>query len=711
MPTDSTSTVRSAALETLAIPALYGFAVAQPMLALLGNQVGYFTANQYNAAAIGAFAIIIGLLFPLTLMAITFAGRLVKEKFFTGLLSLIMGALWVLIALPFLKPMPGGVALIVALALAVGLVWLTWKKPGFQGFLRFAALALPCFVLLFVFASKATPLIFEKQSSYAPIVQADTSKAYPPVVVVFWDELPINTLLDTEGKIDRERYPHFAEFADHATWYANTNSVGGSTIWAIPAMLTGQIPEHSELHTPRQRQTNLFTLLGQTHSFANVSEKHTTLCPPTLCKHGKCRPFKKVMGSMDDLTIIYLHLIAPRDWEANLPDVSNNWGNFAKAAPVGSKPNPPDKPQSVAERRAERDRKNQEMAVPNHKRNLFLRFLKRIEPYEAGQGKPPFYFMHIVFPHVPYNYMASGKYYSIAAYRYFTTWKDQRETYYDYQRHMLQVGATDELMGQLITRLKEQGLYDNAVIVIAADHGVDWGAVGTERRKLQAQNHVNVMRVPLFIHTPGQKKSRVDRREILTRDILPTIADMLKLPLQGKVDGQSLLSPNYVPAKQVRIIDNVGKDWWTFPVASHAEKAALLHRKAAWFGTGKPQKVFTTAPFFHPLIGRKIGTVQASDWQYELAAPQNYDAVDLASDFTPAQIEGWISPDASGRYPQDMAVAVNDVIRATYPYFKPEEKRLRFETMVPEESFVAGSNAIRLFAIEAGGQLREIKRR
>ena len=40
------------------------------------------------------------------------------------------------------------------------------------------------------------------------------------------------------------------------------------------------------------------------------------------------------------------------------------------------------------------------------------------------------------------------------------------------QRHLLQAGYTDRLVGQILEQLEEVDLYDDAAVVVTADHGI-----------------------------------------------------------------------------------------------------------------------------------------------------------------------------------------------------------------------------------------------
>jgi hypothetical protein len=69
------------------------------------------------------------------------------------------------------------------------------------------------------------------------VVPAD---ARVPVVMLFFDEFPLTSLLDSRGRVDRRLYPNLARFAREATWYRNATGIGPFTPYAVPAMLTGR---------------------------------------------------------------------------------------------------------------------------------------------------------------------------------------------------------------------------------------------------------------------------------------------------------------------------------------------------------------------------------------------------------------------------------------------------------------------------------------
>ena len=106
--------------------------------------------------------------------------------------------------------------------------------------------------------------------------------ATPPVVIVIFDQLPLISLLDADGRIDPALYPHFAALASESTWFRNASAVAEYTSFALPAILTGNYPELGRLPVAADYPENLFTLLGGRYRL-HVQEPLTELCPAALC--------------------------------------------------------------------------------------------------------------------------------------------------------------------------------------------------------------------------------------------------------------------------------------------------------------------------------------------------------------------------------------------------------------------------------------------
>ena len=118
------------------------------------------------------------------------------------------------------------------------------------------------------------------------LLAAPAAEARPrtPVVVVLFDELPINSLLGRSGRLDYVRYPHFAALARQSTWYSNATTAADASKWAIPSVLDGRLPRRALNPTAGAHPQNLFTLLHRNGYDLHVEEEATDLCPYPNCR-------------------------------------------------------------------------------------------------------------------------------------------------------------------------------------------------------------------------------------------------------------------------------------------------------------------------------------------------------------------------------------------------------------------------------------------
>ena len=99
-------------------------------------------------------------------------------------------------------------------------------------------------------------------------------------------------------------------------------------------------------------------------------------------------------------------------------------------------------------------------------------------------------------------------------------------------RYRLQVGFVDRFVGRLLDRLVETNVLDKCLLIVTADHGVSFRP-GHSRRVPDADNLADIASVPLFIKLPGQKRGRIDDRNVESVDIFPTIAESLGIELSA----------------------------------------------------------------------------------------------------------------------------------------------------------------------------------
>ncbi len=97
----------------------------------------------------------------------------------------------------------------------------------------------------------------------------------------------------------------------------------------------------------------------------------------------------------------------------------------------------------------------------------------------------------------------------------------------------------DHHFGQIMAQLEGRGLLEDSIIVVTSDHGQMFG----EHEKWVHRNSLyeEVLRVPLFIRYDGvTRKGHVAAAPVTTMDLMPTILNLVGLPIPNGLDGLSL---------------------------------------------------------------------------------------------------------------------------------------------------------------------------
>jgi len=94
----------------------------------------------------------------------------------------------------------------------------------------------------------------------------------------------------------------------------------------------------------------------------------------------------------------------------------------------------------------------------------------------------------------------------------------------------------DQSIGAVLNALKESGMENNTMVIFLSDHGAAFPFS-------KAQCYLNSSKTPLMVKWPGKiKPGSVDSTHFVTGiDLMPTIMEMVGLPLIPKLDGQSFL--------------------------------------------------------------------------------------------------------------------------------------------------------------------------
>jgi arylsulfatase A-like enzyme len=129
----------------------------------------------------------------------------------------------------------------------------------------------------------------------------------------------------------------------------------------------------------------------------------------------------------------------------------------------------------------------------------------------ANKQRPFFLWVHLHDPHAPYP------------------------TSYDRA-----VASADAAVGKLVSFLRSQSLYDDALIVIASSQGESLGAHGEETHGIFLYDET--IHVPLVLKLPkNQMAGKQIRNRARLLDIAPTVLAVAGLPTPAQMQGQSLM--------------------------------------------------------------------------------------------------------------------------------------------------------------------------
>lgn len=508
--------------------------------------------------------------------------------------------------------------------------------------------------LVIVIAALAVPLLAiatarlraGDEQARGAAAQLTQPAAEPPsvVVVLTFDEFPIDAARLPDGRIDPARFPNLAALVGTATWFPNAQAVHDETREALPALLDARLPGPGGRADWRHHPKNLLTLFGERGWRIVASEEASNLCPPRLCPGASAR---------------------------RKPTLEN---------------------------------------IKSGRKERLERWIAEIR---RRPGRT-LYYKHLLLPHLPWIYLPSGRETRVTLDRLANVagFADPWLTLHNEQRQLLQIGFVDHELGKLIGRLRRLGLFDRALIAIAADHGISFDLGVADRRRVTPSNVDEVAPVPFIVKAPGQRTGLVVRGLVQTIDFTPTIAYLAGLSLDWQADGvpaferaKRRLRFVAMPTREFRGRVRITVDEWL------RRRRANIARRARAFGSGPASALLLGSPWSRvyrfgdgaQLIGAeaaRLATQGPARVRAVLSEPQLYARVDKRRPLLPVQVAGRI---VGGRANErrDLAVAVNGRIVAVGRSFRMQNGRHRlygdselFSLIVPESALRDGFNRV-----------------
>jgi hypothetical protein len=577
-------------------------------------------------------------------------------------------------------------ALVLLLAVVAASAVAYTRAPIVERYLVWTAPAAIVFAAIFLVFTPVRTLVLPS----ATVVHAYEAGTQTSVIFVVLDELSLPTLLTPAGEVDAEAFPGFARLADTSTLYPNATTVSHATRHALPALLTGRLPSHGGIApTASSYPDNLFTLLAHSRDLA-VYETVTELCPLDLCGETAISATSRDSSLLRDTGVIYLHLALPsgpaKRW---LPPLADRWAGFADGG--DALPAATGSPDEVA-------------VGPDWHHDPVPVYRELILPSVEAASEPSLWFAHLMLPHVPWRFLPSGQHYQGRAYNT-PGWSPETERWsadphlpdLAIQRYLLQTQLTDHLIGETLDMLEEEGMTDDVLLIVTADHGLAFEP-GLKRRALEDETVTHILSVPLFVKYPGQRQAKIDDRNAEIIDIVPTIADVLDVALPWETDGASLAGDD--PQRPVKRY-GAGGETELPPTINDLDSAAERLRRPFGGSFATPYAIGE----HRDLHGERVPAVaDVDDLTVRLDRRDDYDNVDLDAAFVPARVTGSLL----GSEPGDrfhLAVAVNGRIAGLTVTHVRRDGTVGFGAMIDPAMMRTGANRIDVHLVDEDGTL------
>ncbi|QOY84987.1 sulfatase [Paludibaculum fermentans] len=180
------------------------------------------------------------------------------------------------------------------------------------------------------------------------------------------------------------------------------------------------------------------------------------------------------------------------------------------------------------------------------------------------RGRPEFLFLNLMDAHWPYNppppfknrFMTPTKDRTSAEFYEIVKLVDQEKRVVTPQEREELVAAydsgiayVDHELGRLFQMLRANGLFDNSLIIVSADHGEVFG----ERSLMEhgVSVYQDQVHVPLIVKYPGQKARQDVAVTVSLVDLFPTVLDVLGAPVPRRLAGITLRKADKLAARPV----------------------------------------------------------------------------------------------------------------------------------------------------------------
>jgi hypothetical protein len=710
---------RDAIRTFLELFALAGLAITEPILSAFGDSPETFVFHGSDRADIIWFAVLVAFVPALVLWAIEqglrlinpVAGRVAHLVFAGGLIALLC------IRIGRQQDLLSGPALaVVAVLVGVAAVLAFHRFTAARQWLAIMCVAPIAFIGLFLLSSPASALLRSQDVAAAEV----TVREPRSVIMIVWDEWPVNSIIGADGRIDERLFPNLAALANDGVWFRNATTVANATTSAVPALLSGRDPVDGLAPVASDHPENLFTLLADRMDL-EVKESVTALCPRSFCddpfvdspaaSHRKESPTVTSRATglhaiLDDAKALYRSMISV-DGEVDGPQ-----GFVEETSTRSTSTTRPQQTSAAVNEAAGQSDRNR--GFPVLELAGFEGLLESIERNE----KPTLHYLHLQFPHSPYRFLPDGRVYSNTAFGFADILGDRAPDPYDAdaarQRLVLQVGYLDTLVGRLVKRLRATGLYDESIVTITSDHGAGF-VPGKPNRSLGSEVapelYPDLLYVPLIMKAPGLTEGETRDDNVMSIDVLPTLADLLGVDLPWQVDGRSLLGQERrSPEKHFFPVREGGPgpgggfggpadlgDRTRFDGEEYLARNLDRHLDTLFRGSNAEHRVFDIADG-GDLVGTQITEIGTTGAGAETVTIDRLSTLRTGGDqaVVPVHVVGRVEPVRDGL---TVAVVIDGVVAGVGPVFDDGARPGTIDIMLDPALVSAGGHEVQVYSV------------
>lgn len=676
---------------------LNGFAIAQPLFQAIADQATFLVRQQIDAVGLSLViaALMLGapsMLLGLEMLIGQACGHGMRRKLHRGIVLLLVLSLTLQVFEAFLKStelqswgVPGPFTLALALPTAFYAArWIEYSNYA-RKLVVYALAGLVLFPAMFCRRPGVWEVFVPPAGSDPPVVLNPV-----PIVMVVFDGFNGMSLLDEQHAIDASRYPNFARLASMSDWYRNATTVHPRTAYAVPALLTGNLPREV-LPLASEYPHNLFALLHESGQYElTVFEPGTNLSPRGIEQRlVQLPPLQQAALTLWHLQFVFWNATLPDDVFPTMQDIPRSWFGLSQEINVAD---------------------SDDVAGAFHyswdvqRPDQFELFLNTLRSSDI----PAFRFLHLVMPHHPWNYLPDGTCYApqmdvgtipLGAHGFLgEDWSDDPLiVQLAWQRYLLQVMFVDTLIGRLLDELEASGLLHECLLVVTADHGEAF-VPGVSRREPVDANLSQILPIPLFIKLPGQRTGSVSDENVESIDVFPTIADVIGLQLYHEVEGRAIFDPEFTPRLRKTFLSN----WQPTGVsAEFPERYRSVDRMIELFGTGSNNDRVESFSYMPELVGQPLTqfTIDEADQSVVslTSGSRVYDAA--VPDVRNCLFEGRVLGMHESDPPRTVVISLNGSIVGVTRTLQDAVLAGHFSVLASRAEFHNGNNDLRIFLL------------